>query len=56
MNQLLGCTGSGGSYGGFGGNSSPDNCNLMISRSPYQTNVYPTLPGSGGGFFVPNIK
>lgn len=35
LNQLLGCTGSGGSYGGFGGNSWPNNCNLMISRPPY---------------------
>ncbi len=53
MNQLLGCTGSGGSYGGFGGNSWPDNCNLMISRTPYSLNSYPTIPGSGGGFFLP---
>lgn len=28
----------------------------MISRTPYQSNKYPLTPGSGGGFFVPNIK
>ena len=56
LNQLLGCTGSGGSYGGFGGNSWPDNCNLMISKSPYQLHSYPSSPGSGGGFFIPGIK
>ncbi len=56
LNQLLGCTGSGGSYGGFGGNSWPDNCNLMISRPPYELNEYPSTPGSGGGFFLAGIK
>lgn len=35
LNQLLGCTGTGGSYGGFGGNSGPDNCNLLMSNPPY---------------------
>lgn len=28
----------------------------MISRIPYLSNPYPTTPGSGGGFFVANIK
>ncbi len=53
---MLGCSGSGGSYGGFGGNSYPDNCALMISRTPYGSSTYPSSPGSGGGFFLSNIK
>jgi len=35
LNQLLGCMGSGGSHGGFGGSSAPQNCYLLVSRQPY---------------------
>jgi hypothetical protein len=28
----------------------------MISRTPYRPSEYPTAPGSGGGFFLPDIK
>jgi len=35
LNQLIGCTGTGGSHGGFGGNSGPSNCELLISKPPY---------------------
>jgi hypothetical protein len=28
----------------------------MISKTPYSTNNYPSIPGSGGGFFIPQIK
>jgi hypothetical protein len=35
LNQLLGCSGTGGSYGGYGGNSSPEGCNLLFSNPPY---------------------
>lgn len=56
LNQLLGCMGSGGSYGGFGGNSSPQNCYLLVSRTPYGNLTYPQDPGSGGGFFLPHSR
>lgn len=56
LNQLLGCTGSGGSYGGFGGSSSPNNCNLMVSQPPYDNGIWPRSPGSGGGFFMKEIS
>jgi len=52
LNQLLGCTGTGGSHGGYGGNSGPDNCNLLMSNPPYERSVNPQYPGSGGGFFL----
>lgn len=51
LNNLLGCTGSGGSHGGTGGNSSPNNCNLVMSRVPYGQAKFPTTPGSGGGYY-----
>jgi hypothetical protein len=35
LNQLLACTGTGGSHGGYGGNSWPDSCNLLMSNPPY---------------------
>ena len=41
LNQLLGCMGSGGSHGGFGGNSSPENCYLLVSNPPYGKIEYP---------------
>lgn len=41
LNQLLGCMGSGGSHGGFGGNSSPQNCYLLVSRLPYDSLKFP---------------
>lgn len=28
----------------------------MISRTPYSQDYYPSAPGSGGGFFLPNVK
>jgi hypothetical protein len=53
LNNYIGCTGSGGSYGGFGGNSSPlDHCKLIFSQSPYGNISYPNDPGSGGGFIL----
>ncbi len=52
LNQLLGCSGTGGSYGGFGGNSSPEGCNLLFSNQPYGRDLIPKYPGSGGGFFL----
>jgi hypothetical protein len=55
LNNFIGCAGSGGSYGGFGGNSSPlDNCKLMASQSAYGNFSYPNDPGSGGGFILPS--
>lgn len=48
--------GSGGSHGGFGGNSSPENCLLLVSNLPYGTIDYPYQPGSGGGFFISSSK
>jgi len=56
LNQLLGCSGSGGSHGGFGGSSGPDNCNLLMSRPPYGRESLPHLPGSGGGFFLKQLS
>lgn len=56
LNQLLGCMGSGGSHGGFGGNSSPQNCYLLVSKPPYDDIQYPNEPGSGGGFFLPHSR
>lgn len=56
LNQLLGCMGSGGSHGGFGGSSSPQNCYLLVSRQPYDSLAYPKEPGSGGGFFLPRSR
>ena len=48
--------GTGGSHGGFGGNSYPDNCYLLMSKPPYGSIEYPYAPGSGGGFFIPESK
>lgn len=48
--------GSGGSHGGFGGNSSPQNCYMLVSRQPYDSIPYPIEPGSGGGFFMPHSR
>lgn len=56
LNQLLGCMGSGGSHGGFGGNSSPKNCYLLISKPPYGSIDFPYSPGSGGGFYLRNSR
>lgn len=56
LNQLLGCMGSGGSHGGFGGNSSPQNCYLLVSKPPYGDVAFPNTPGSGGGFFLPHSR
>jgi hypothetical protein len=52
LGELLGCMGSGGSHGGFGGSSSPRNCYLMASEPPYGNLNNPKDPGSGGGFFI----
>lgn len=49
LNQLLACTGSGGSYGGLGGSSAPDTCTLLASRRTYGNLTFPTNKGSGGG-------
>lgn len=51
LSQLLGCTGTGGSYGGRGGSSSPDTCALLAPRQTYGSIRNPTLKGSGGGTF-----
>ena len=48
--------GSGGSYGGYGGNSSPQNCYLLVSKKPYGSIWFPSDPGSGGGFFLPQSR
>ena len=48
--------GTGGSHGGFGGNSYPDNCYLLMSKPPYGSIEHPYAPGSGGGFFIPESK
>lgn len=49
LNQLLSCTGTGGSYGGLGGNSAPDPCTLLASRRTYGSLSFPLNKGSGGG-------
>ena len=55
LNQLLGCTGTGASHGGYGGNSNPENCNLLVSSPPYNRELIPKYPGSGGGFFLKEL-
>ena len=49
LNQLLACSGTGGSYGGLGGSSAPDTCTLLAPRRSYGSLVFPTNKGSGGG-------
>lgn len=49
LNQLLACSGTGGSYGGLGGSSAPDTCTLLAPRRTYGSVVFPTNKGSGGG-------
>jgi hypothetical protein len=49
LNQLLACSGTGGSYGGLGGSSSPDTCTLLASRRTYGSMQFPINKGSGGG-------
>jgi hypothetical protein len=54
LGQLLGCTGTGGSYGGRGGSSSPDTCAFLAPRQTYGSIKDPTMKGSGGGTFQQN--
>lgn len=53
--QLLSCTGTGGSYGGLGGNSAPDPCTLLASRRTYGNLSFPLNKGSGGGNPLDNM-
>jgi hypothetical protein len=52
---LLGCTGTGASHGGYGGSSGPESCNLLMSQPPYDRDLIPKYPGSGGGFFLKEL-